>query len=235
MNQVLINTAIIISIIYLFYKNLCKSKKEGFAQEVMEKNIKKIINKTYLTDIDAIRNLSDIAVKLQKGGITIPGDLTVKGKLNYLPKGTIVAFNGTKAPSGWVICNGRNGTPDLRGRFIYGFGTRLGNKFKRAGGSESHKLSWHEMPSHNHGNKVHSGGKHSHVSVRNWNHYGELLGSGSKAFSGGGGAHFGHGGTVFRTDDHSGHGHRVDIHHSGSNRHHNNMPPYVVLLYIMKI
>ena len=36
------------------------------------------------------------------------------------PVGVIVMFNGLIAniPSGWVICDGTNGTPDLRGRFI---------------------------------------------------------------------------------------------------------------------
>ena len=48
--------------------------------------------------------------------------LNVTGPFNLLPKGTIVAFNGTTAPTGWAICDGKtvNGykTPDLRGRFI---------------------------------------------------------------------------------------------------------------------
>jgi len=39
-----------------------------------------------------------------------------------VPSGTIVAFRGSTAPSGWAICDGTNGTPDLRGRFIRGLG-----------------------------------------------------------------------------------------------------------------
>lgn len=38
------------------------------------------------------------------------------------PKGIIVAWSGdiTKIPDGWNLCDGKNGTPDLRGRFIIG-------------------------------------------------------------------------------------------------------------------
>jgi len=39
--------------------------------------------------------------------------------VSRVPKGTIVAFNGTTAPAGWALCDGKDGkTPDLRGRFI---------------------------------------------------------------------------------------------------------------------
>ena len=80
--------------------------------------IRDFINEVYQADIDAIRNLSQVATTLQNKGLKIPGDLTVTGKFNYLPKGTIVAYNSPKAPPGWAICDGKNGTPDLRGRFI---------------------------------------------------------------------------------------------------------------------
>jgi hypothetical protein len=39
--------------------------------------------------------------------------------LNSLPKtGDIIPFAGTTAPTGWAICDGTSGTPDLRGRFV---------------------------------------------------------------------------------------------------------------------
>ena len=53
---------------------------------------------------------------------------------NSLPKtGDIIPFAGTSAPTGWAICDGTNGTPDLRGFFIVGalssgnIGTTYGN------------------------------------------------------------------------------------------------------------
>ena len=45
--------------------------------------------------------------------------------VSRVPKGTIVAFNGTVAPAGWALCNGENGTPNLRGRFIRMFSNDL--------------------------------------------------------------------------------------------------------------
>lgn len=41
--------------------------------------------------------------------------------VNILPKaGDIIPFAGTTAPDGWAICDGTNGTPDLRGYFLIG-------------------------------------------------------------------------------------------------------------------
>lgn len=41
---------------------------------------------------------------------------------DMLPAGIILMWSGTIAsiPSGWALCNGSNGTPDLRNRFIVG-------------------------------------------------------------------------------------------------------------------
>lgn len=36
------------------------------------------------------------------------------------PPGMIVIWSGATIPTGWALCDGANGTPDLRGRFIYG-------------------------------------------------------------------------------------------------------------------
>ncbi len=40
-----------------------------------------------------------------------------------VPSGVIVMWSGTLAsvPSGWALCNGSSGTPDLREKFIYGW------------------------------------------------------------------------------------------------------------------
>ena len=42
-----------------------------------------------------------------------------------VPTGVIVMWSGSIAsiPSGWYLCNGSNGTPDLRNRFVVGAGS----------------------------------------------------------------------------------------------------------------
>ena len=42
---------------------------------------------------------------------------------NALPSGSIIIWTGSTIPNGWAICNGENGTPDLRNRFLVGAGS----------------------------------------------------------------------------------------------------------------
>ena len=87
--------------------------------------------------------------------ITDMPDLT-----NAIPSGIICMWSGesTAIPSGWHLCDGSSGTPDLRDRFIVGAGNTY--KVKDTGGEASHKLTTSEMPSHNHG---FTGTSHSHT------------------------------------------------------------------------
>ena len=55
------------------YKDL--TKKEGFDAT---SDIKAVIGQVYNADIEAIRNLSSIAAKLQVGGLTVPGNLLLQ-------------------------------------------------------------------------------------------------------------------------------------------------------------
>ncbi|MFH0912875.1 MAG: hypothetical protein V1884_01125 [Candidatus Omnitrophota bacterium] len=54
------------------------------------------------------------------------------------PRGTIVMWSGTLAtiPTGWALCNGTNGTPDLRDKFIYG--TSAAEEPGATGGATTH-------------------------------------------------------------------------------------------------
>lgn len=87
--------------------------------------------------------------------ITDMPDLT-----NAVPSGIICMWSGesTAIPSGWHLCDGEEGTPDLRDRFIVGAGSTY--KVKDTGGEATHKLTTNEMPSHNHG---FTGTSHSHT------------------------------------------------------------------------
>ena len=93
-------------------------------------------------------------------------NMTVGGVQNsFVPAGIIVMWSGSDGgiPTGWALCNGGNGTPDLRGRFIlastygggigglFGAGTSTNHSTGQTGGLHDHVLSIAEMPGHNHG------------------------------------------------------------------------------------
>ena len=56
--------------------------------------------------------------------------------LQDFPTGTIIAWDNSAVPAGWLLCNGANGTPDLRDRFVYG--ASVDGDIGVTGGSDSH-------------------------------------------------------------------------------------------------
>lgn len=86
--------------------------------------------------------------------------------LNLLPTGGIILWSGTIAtiPAGWALCDGTNGTPDLRNRFIVGAGDTYASA--DVGGANSvtvpasshshtltvdnHTLTVAQLPAHSH-------------------------------------------------------------------------------------
>ena len=55
-----------------------------------------------------------------------------------IPTGIIILWSGAivNIPTGWVLCNGANGTPDLRNRFVIAAGDTYGPD--DTGGSVTH-------------------------------------------------------------------------------------------------
>lgn len=67
-----------------------------------------------------------------------------------VPTGMVMMWSGASSaiPSGYVLCDGSNSTPDLRDRFVVGAGNSyaVGN----TGGASTVQLSLAEMPQHSH-------------------------------------------------------------------------------------
>lgn len=67
-----------------------------------------------------------------------------------IPTGVITLWSGSivSIPSGWLLCNGSSGTPDLRDRFVVGAGTTYA--VGATGGSASVTLDATMIPAHTH-------------------------------------------------------------------------------------
>jgi microcystin-dependent protein len=94
---------------------------------------------------------------------TTSGTLALTSQLaSAFPSGGIIMWSGQEAdiPSGWVLCNGANSTPDLRNRFVVGAGTGSSYSVNDTGGSNDATLVSHSHGSGNYG--TNNTGGHSH-------------------------------------------------------------------------
>lgn len=124
---------------------------------------------------------------------------------HVIPAGLVSMWSGVVAPAGWAICDGTNGTPDLRGRFIVGQKTgdaqfeTIGN----VGGVKMVNLTIAQMPVHAHSYQAatisgdHPGGDNGYDRPNSVN--GNTTGG------------------------------------AGNGDAHENLPPFYVLAYIMKV
>ncbi len=151
---------LVLGMVYLLYKT---RNLEHFSTS---DDINQAINDIYKADVNAIRNLSNVATEIKNNNdsFTIPAkitkitDLNVDGNITFtnrntniseiFPKGMIVAwYDGPEnVPKGWAYCDGKKYkldsnyiaqeviltdttgtlTPDLRGRTIIGAGNGPG-------------------------------------------------------------------------------------------------------------
>jgi microcystin-dependent protein len=151
---------------------------------------------------------------------------------------------GQGSYTGWALCNGKNTTPDLRGRFIVGMSnTDVANhgytnteknrtdynSIGDVGGEYEHTLTISEMPSHNHpGSTTSTDGAHSHT-IEEPDGCDDFVGSGQS------GCYFANPTHVVQTASAGAHNHTVNVASQGGGDPHENRPPYYVLAFIMKL
>lgn len=88
-----------------------------------------------------------------KGEKGDPGPKGEKGDPGEsIPKGLISMWSGSAIPSGWLLCDGQNGTPDLRNRFIYGAIDTAA--IGQIGGETTHILTQEETPLREHSHRL---------------------------------------------------------------------------------
>ncbi|WP_192900804.1 phage tail protein [Photorhabdus luminescens] len=85
-------------------------------------------------DKDGLNVKAGNGIKVDSNGISIDPN-------NVLPKGMIMMFSGMDAPTSWAFCDGNNGTPDLRSRFVMCGETisETGKSSNKANGSGTEK------------------------------------------------------------------------------------------------
>lgn len=146
---------------------------------------------------------------------------------NVIPRGLIVMFSGSKAPTNWAFCDGTNNTPDLRGKFIKCSATVSESTDGISGGSAtvayrpegevnvaSHALTIDEIPEHSH-SYIRPRGLGGNNDVARGSDFADTEQSTTKA---GGG---------------KGHTHEATF--TGTPKNIDTEPPYYVLAYIMKL
>jgi len=158
----------------------------------------------------------NVSKSVSAGSLTVNGDATVSGNLavsgsisgfGVAPVGCIIMWYGSQdsIPTGWVLCDGSNGTPDLRGRFVVGAGKSY--HVNKTGGEEEHTLTIAEMPNHSHNYKFTGA---------------DIAGSFKKS------NYFYCQENPYNLENHG------DTEATGGNQPHNNMPPYYALCFIMR-
>jgi len=101
------------------------------------------------TDLaDAVKALMEFVGTESDGKLDAPGNIKMHNTA-YAP-----------IPDGWALCDGTNGTPDLRDKFIVGSGSTY--SVGDTGGLNAVTLTTAQLPSHTHASGSLAGNSHTH-------------------------------------------------------------------------
>lgn len=155
--------------------------------------------------------------------------------------GMIVMWSGlvTAIPSGWKLCDGTNGTPDLRSKFIVGAGA-AGAPYEVGAVGGATSATTGSAGAHSHQGSTDTAGIHSHGGGTGFRTLGEIglvhqqvyaPGTQHGAFSGSEGAAHSHSLSLDGA-----HQHNVSLSSVGDHSHSipSVLPPYYALAFIMK-
>lgn len=150
----------------------------------------------------------------------------LSGQTSLVPAGVIVMWSGSVAaiPSGWLICDGTNGTPNLTGRFVVHADADSGGTYAPGdtGGTDSVTLTEGQLPAHTH---TVSGTTDATAPFTQ----GVVTVGGAVRAREGNAAYAENQGTGSHTHTFTG-----TAAATGSGESHENRPPYYALAYIMK-
>ena len=186
-------------------------------------------NATSASKLSTARNINligDVTGSVSFDGTTNV-NITATLQKETFPSGGIIMWSGTIAtiPSGWVLCNGLNNTPNLTDRFIIGAGGTY-NPTDTGGNADA------LIPAHSHTvtGTTSTNGSHTHT-----------MGSQYYVFGGGAGNNYyirdSGTGTSFTSSNAGEHTHTVTgtTNTVGSDATNANLPPYFALAFIMKV
>lgn len=226
---------------------------------LLEGNPNKIIKGTeidaeFVAIQTAINSKADLASPTFTGAPRAPtasfGDSSTKlattafVQQNGVPIGGIIMWSGIVAtiPTGWKLCNGANGTPNLVDKFIIGAGSTYAPA--ATGGAATVTLVEENLPAHTHEftGTIDTGGEHTHVLTDPGHTHGtERFGSPAKGADGGANWSYSTGETATQTTGISiaaatGHTHNVTGTNAdtGTGVEFDILPPYMALAYIMR-
>ena len=187
----------------------------------------------------AVTAASQAEAQTGSNNVNLMTPLRTREAINaVLPLGVILLWSGSVAsiPTGWALCNGSNGTPDLRNRFVVGAGNTYA--VGDTGGSDTVTLTTNQIPGHTHSLSAtaDSAGAHTHGMTSG----GPFLGLQPGGVGGATGLTYTSPGntSLDNTTASSGaHTHNVTgtATSTGGGESHENRPPYYALAYIMRV